>query len=61
VPFEEAGYDCRATYFNHAKKLQPKQEVPQIKLKHSSPRDSLEAMPDYRELLRQRFEQLGKG
>jgi hypothetical protein len=59
--FVEGGHGCRATYFIHAKKFQPKLEVPQIKLKHSSPPDSLKAVPDYRELLRQRFEQLGKG
>jgi hypothetical protein len=58
--FKEAGHGGRATYFIHAKKLQTKEEVPLITLKHGSSPDSLEAMPDYRELLRQRFEQLGK-
>jgi hypothetical protein len=59
--FKEAGHGGRATYFNHAGRLQPTQEVPQIALRHSSPPDSLKATPDFRELLRKRFEQLGKG
>jgi hypothetical protein len=59
--FEEAGHGMRATYFNHARKLQPKQEVPEIKLNHTSPPESLKTTPDFGELLRRRFEQLGNG
>jgi hypothetical protein len=33
--FEEAGWGCRATYFNHAKKLRAKLEVPKITLKRT--------------------------
>src|SRR5262249_38927200 len=36
-PFVAAGLGCRATFFNHAKKLPPPQAPSEIKLAHSCP------------------------
>jgi hypothetical protein len=58
--FIEGGFGCRATYFNHAAKLRPMEENPQIKLIVSSPPSRPEP-GNLLELLRRRFGQLGKG
>jgi hypothetical protein len=58
--FIQSGFGCRATYFNHAVKLRPVAEVPQVKLTASSP----VPLPENRsllDLLRRRFGELGKG
>jgi hypothetical protein len=59
--FVESGAGCRATYFNHAKKLQPAEAAPPLKLTQTSP--PVEAVPDadYLARLRRRFGHLGNG
>jgi hypothetical protein len=59
--FVESGAGCRATYFNHAKKLQAAAAAPPFKLTQTSP--PVEAVPDadYLDRLRRRFGNLGNG
>jgi hypothetical protein len=55
------GFGCRATYFNHASKLSPPEDVPRILLVNSSPPTPVLPQPDILEVLRQRFGKLGSG
>ena len=57
--FIAAGHGCRATYFNHAKKLKACDDLPAIQLVRVAPPE--EPMPDILEILRQRHKQLGEG
>ena len=59
--FVAAGLGCRATYFNYAKKLQPRAGQPAIKLTHTSPPEEVKPSDDYLDTLRRRFGQLGNG
>jgi hypothetical protein len=59
--FVTAGDGCRATYFNHAAKLRPTEDVPSILLVNTSPPPQVTSQPDILELLRQRFGKLGSG
>ncbi|MEX0702931.1 MAG: hypothetical protein WD069_12620 [Planctomycetales bacterium] len=60
--FVEAGHGCRATYFNHARKLQPPADIPAIKLLHTKPPEPAPQSPlDLLTLLRQRHGDLGAG
>jgi hypothetical protein len=59
--FVAAGLGCRATYYNHVKKLQPPQEPLKIKLIHSSPPHSSSCHEEFFDRLRRRFGQLGNG
>lgn len=58
--FVAQGGGCRATYFNHARRLRPEVEPPRIALKNHTP--ALELPPfDLMDLLRQRHGGLGNG
>jgi hypothetical protein len=59
--FVALGVGCRATYFNHAKKLQAAEAAPHLQLGQTSP--PVEAGPDadYLDRLRRRFGNLGNG
>ena len=59
--FVRSGAGCRATYFNHARKLQPTERPARIVLAHTAP--PIETFPDmdYIDRLRQRFGDLGNG
>jgi hypothetical protein len=57
--FVAAGLGCRATYFNIARKLQPHQAAPVVKLAHTAPPRTLEH--NYLDMLRRRFGHLGEG
>ena len=59
--FVAAGLGCRATFFNHAKKLPPPQAPAAIKLVHSSPPEQVKASVDFLDALRRRFGSLGSG
>jgi hypothetical protein len=59
--FVAAGGGCRATYFNHAKKLQPRADVPQLQLIHSAPSANVPVDESFLEKLRRRFGHLGNG
>ena len=48
---------CRATYFNHAKKLKPRFDVPELTLKTPSP-DDRDAKTDFLRLIRDRHRRL---
>ena len=57
--FVRSGNGCRATYYHHARKLQPLGPAPKIVLIHSAP--PTEPRPDHLEQLRRRFGRLGNG
>ena len=57
--FVAAGHGCRATYFNHAKKLKAPSGVPAIQLARVVPPE--EPAPDILEILRRRHKELGEG
>jgi hypothetical protein len=59
--FVASGAGCRATYFNHAKKLPTAAATPQITLTQSSPPAEAVLDADYLERLRRRFGDLGNG
>jgi hypothetical protein len=56
-----SGAGCRATYFNHAKKLAPVLNVPKILLSHSSPPAAGRSVDDHLNNLKRRFGNLGHG
>jgi hypothetical protein len=59
--FVRSGAGCRATYFNHAKKLQPPKRTPKIQLTQTAPPAETVLDRDYLNGLRQRFGELGNG
>ena len=59
--FVAAGYGCRATYFNYAKKLRPPETVPKIVLTNEKPPSLAEPAFDLFGFLQQRFGRLGNG
>jgi len=59
--FVASGAGCRATYFNHAKRLCQSQEVPRIKLTNTTPLYSQVGAENLADLLRRRFGKLGSG
>jgi hypothetical protein len=59
--FIASGAGCRATYFHHARKLQPAADVPQIALSHSTPPPMEIPTSDHLDDLRRRYGQLGNG
>jgi len=56
-----AGLGCRATYFNYAKKLQPRVTPAAVKLVQSSPPAEAKSSGDILDIFRRRFGQLGNG
>jgi hypothetical protein len=59
--FIAAGAGCRATYFHHAKKLQPTADVPKIALAHSAPPAAAIPTPGHLDDLRKKYGPLGNG
>lgn len=59
--FIEAGAGCRATYFNHAKRLAAPGPAPAITLANTQPPDVAHPPTDFLDILRKRFGQLGNG
>ena len=59
--FVRSGAGCRATYFNHAKKLQAPQRAPKIQLTQTAPPAETVLDSNYLDGLRQRFGKLGNG
>jgi hypothetical protein len=59
--FVAASLGCRATYFNHAKKLQRHQSPADIKLTHSFPPTPGGSGEDFLDMLRRRYGPLGNG
>lgn len=59
--FVRSGAGCRATYFNHAKKLQAVQRPAKVLLAHTAPPAELVLDANYLDVLRQRFGHLGNG
>jgi hypothetical protein len=57
--FIALGAGCRATYFHHARKLQPTAEVPKMALSHSTPPAAELPGPDHLNDLRRRYGRLG--
>jgi hypothetical protein len=59
--FVQSGAGCRATYYHHARKLQPPAPTPNIALSHTTPPTEAVPSPDHLDQLRRRFGQLGNG
>ncbi|MFO0800928.1 MAG: hypothetical protein U0804_25970 [Gemmataceae bacterium] len=59
--FVASGVGCRATYFNHARRLQPAAPRPEIKLARSAPPAPPGPPQGILDLLRRRFGELGCG
>ena len=59
--FVQSGAGCRATYFHHAKKIQPVKAPPKITLSHTGPPVAAVLGKDYLDQLRRRFGRLGNG
>jgi hypothetical protein len=59
--FVRSGAGCRATYFNHAKKLAAAPNVSKILLSHSSPPAAARSSDDHLDNLKRRFGNLGNG
>jgi hypothetical protein len=59
--FVRSGAGCRATYFNHARKLRPVQPAAPILLARTAPPAAAVPEADYRDWLRRRFGELGNG
>jgi len=57
--FVGAGGGCRATYYQHARKLQPPGPTPEIALRQATP--PAEPSSDHLDQLRRRFGHLGNG
>jgi hypothetical protein len=52
--FVQSGAGCRATYFHHAKKIQPVKAPPKITLSHTSPPGASHPGTDYLDQLQRR-------
>jgi hypothetical protein len=59
--FVQSGAGCRASYFRHAKKLQPAVATPKIALTRTTPPLDTGAPADHLDRLRRRFGRLGNG
>ena len=59
--FVRSGAGCRATYYHHARKLQPPAPMPKIALTHTTPPTETVPSPDHLDQLRRRFGRLGNG
>lgn len=59
--FVSAGHGCRATYFNHAKKLRASGEVPMVQLVNTAPPTEAAPPVDILDILRRRHGDLGNG
>lgn len=59
--FVAAGLGCRATYFNHAKKLCPPTETPRITLTRTAPPISANPPANLLDVLKRRHRRLGNG
>lgn len=59
--FVKSGAGCRATYFNHAKRLPTASSVPKIILTHRSPPAASAPSADHLDKLKRRFGNLGNG
>ena len=59
--FVDAGFGCRASYFNQAKKLRPHEGTSAIKLRHSSPPEEVKPHADILDILRRRSRPMGNG
>jgi hypothetical protein len=59
--FVQSGAGCRATYYQHARKLQPPAPIPHIVLRSTTPPKESASSPDHLDHLRRRFGQLGNG
>jgi hypothetical protein len=59
--FVQSGAGCRATYFRHARKLQPVPNPPKVRLTQTGPPGDAAALEDHLERLRLRFGRLGNG
>ncbi len=59
--FVQSGAGCRASYFRHAKKLQPLTGKPKIALTQTTPPVDSATHPDHLDRLRRRFGRLGNG
>ncbi len=59
--FIQAGAGCRATYYQHARKLRPPTDVPHIVLTSKAPATVDMPIPDHLDDLRRRYGRLGNG
>lgn len=59
--FVQGGHGCRATYFQHARKLPAKPAVPAIVLRQTAPPVDTYSATDHFDRLRRRFGELGNG
>jgi hypothetical protein len=59
--FVAAGGGCRATYYQHARKLRPLTDVPKVTLVHSAPPAVEVPTADHLDNLRRRYGRLGNG
>ena len=59
--FVERNLGCRATYFNHAKRLRPNEDVPRIQLVHHTPPAPPAHQEQLLDILKRRYKQLGHG
>jgi hypothetical protein len=59
--FVQSGAGCRATYFQHARKLRPQAAPPKLLLAHTAPPADERPPTDHLERLRRRFGDLGTG
>jgi hypothetical protein len=59
--FVERKLGCRATYFNHAKRLRPQEEVPRIELVNHVPPEPPARQEPLLEILKRRHKQVGHG
>jgi hypothetical protein len=59
--FVRSGAGCRATYFRHARRIEPSAHPPIFSLTHTTPPQSAAPSSSHLDQLRKRFGQLGNG
>jgi hypothetical protein len=59
--FVQSGAGCRATYYHHARKLQPLPGAPKIALAQTAPPVEPDSHTDHLDRLRRRYGRLGNG
>ena len=59
--FVQSGAGCRATYFRHARRIEPAAHLPTISLTHTTPPSGTAPSSNHLDRLRKRFGQLGNG